>query len=129
VTERPPNRVVRRAARSLALTPALLVSAAAGAAFASPPNTWREAPPVSPLHVIAVLVLVPLGLFVIITLLVYLPSMSRNAGYHPGEVWRYEPQWFGGPGGGVEALDAADETEQPRAVTAGQDRGGASGRW
>jgi hypothetical protein len=107
----------------------VLVTGAAGAAVASPPNTWREAPPVSPLHVILVLGVIPLALFVIITLLTYLPSMSRNAGYHPGEVWRYDPQWFGGPRGGVEALDAADEPAESPAVTAGPNRGGASGRW
>ena len=105
------------------------MAGAPGAAFASPPNTWREGPPTSPLHVIVVLGIIPLGLFVIITLLTFLPSMSRNAGYRPGEVWRYDAQWFGGPGGGVEALDAAEEADEPSAVTAGPDRGGASGRW
>lgn len=132
MTKRPPTPVVRRAARALALTPALLVTGAAGAAFATAPNTWREGPPASPLHVILVLVVAPVSLFVIITLLTYLPSMSRNAGYHPGEVWRYDAQWFGGPRGGVEALDAAEEpaaTDEPAAVTAGPTRGGASGRW
>jgi hypothetical protein len=129
VSERLPTSVVRRAARCLALTPALLVTGAAAAAFASPPNTWEKPPSVSPLHVIVVLVIIPLGLFVVITLATYVPSMSRNAGYRPGEVWRYDPQWFGGPRGGVEALDAAAQTEQPPAVTAGSDRGGASGRW
>jgi hypothetical protein len=138
VTERLPTPVVRRAARALALTPALLVTGAAGAAFASPPNTWQEGPPVSALHVILVLAIPPLALFVIITLLTYLPSMSRNAGYHPGEVWRYDAQWFGGPRGGVEALDAAEQpalshrtenVDEPGAVTADPTRGGASGRW
>jgi hypothetical protein len=117
---------LRRAARALALTPAVLVVCATGVAAATPPDTWQKPAPVSPLHVILVLGVVPLALFVIITLLAYLPSMSRNAGYQPGEVWRYDAQWFGGPRGGVEALDATDE---PKAVTEGEDRGGASGRW
>jgi hypothetical protein len=132
VSQRLPTPVVRRAARALALTPGLLVTGAAGAAVASPPNTWKEGPPVSPLHVILVLCVAPLALFVIITLLTYLPSMSRSARYHPGEVWRYDPQWFGGPRGGVEALEAAEQPEkadEPDAVTAGPTRGGASGRW
>ena len=92
----------------------------------------------SPLHVIVVLGIIPLTLFVVITLLTFLPSMSRNAGYRPGEVWRYDAQWFGGPRGGVEALDAAEQpalaqraenVDEPGAVTAGPTRGGASGRW
>jgi hypothetical protein len=112
----------------LALTPAILVTSATGAAFADPPESWENGPSVDPLHAVLVLLLIPLGLFLLITLLVYVPSMSRGQGYHPGEAWRNESEWFGGPRAGLEAVDKA---EQP-AVGSGEpgaDRGGASGRW
>jgi len=107
--------------------PALLVTSTAGAALADTPETWENTPHVSALHVILVLVAIPVALFVLITLLVYLPSMSKGEKYKPGEAWRGESEWFGGPSGG---LEAADKSERP-AVTEGQgpSRGGTSGRW
>jgi len=129
VTHRPENPVVRRAARVLALLPAVLVTFAASAAFAEPPETWEDTPSTSALHVLLVLFLIPLGLFLLICLLVYLPSMSRGRkDDEPTEAWRGEAEWFGGPGGGLEAVDKA---EQPSAVAGDRDagRGGASGRW
>jgi hypothetical protein len=98
-------------------------------AFAAPPEQWEDNASVSPLYVLLVLVVIPLGLFLLITLLVYVPSMSRGEGYQPGLAWRSEPEWFGGPRKGIEAVD---RTEQPVAgAEAGPDaeRGGASGRW
>jgi hypothetical protein len=129
VTNRLPNPRVRRAARAVALTPAVLVTCSAGAALADPPDTWEQGPSVSPLHTLLVLGGIPLGLFLLITLLVYLPSMTRrNRGYQPGQAWHGESQWFNGPRGG---LEAADRTA-PAAVTRGRStpvRGGTSGRW
>jgi hypothetical protein len=115
----------------LALGPAILVTSLTSTAFADPPRTWENPPPVSPAHVILLLVVVPAGLFLLITLLVYVPSMSKGEHYQPGRPWRSEPEWFGGPRGGVEA---ADRAAQPSAVGAGHDggepdRGGTSGRW
>lgn len=117
---------VRRAARVLALAPALLVTTTAGAAMASPPESWKSPPSTSTLYVLVVLVAIPVALFVLITLLVYLPSMTR--GGRSDEGWRGEAEWFGGPRGGLEAVDKA---EQPRALSGGTgpDRGGDSGRW
>ena len=124
------NPAVRRAARLLALLPAILVTSATGTAFADAPETWEDNPSVSGLHVILVLVVIPVALFALIWLLVYLPSMSKGARYQPGLAWRNEPVWFGGPRGGVDALDRAD---QPAAVgdSEGNEHvgGGASGRW
>lgn len=108
----------------------MLVTGATGAAFADAPEQWQDNGPVSPLHVLLVLAVIPIGLFLLIVLLVYLPSMSRGHSYRPGQAWRNEPEWFGGPRGGVEAAD-----QQPAAVgsgsadTAETERGGASGRW
>jgi hypothetical protein len=114
------------------LTPAIVVTTAAGAAFADPPAQWEDNPSVSPTHVLLVLVVIPLALFALIWLLVYLPSMSRGERYKPGQAWRSEPEWFGGPRGGVERLDADEQRPAVGAGTGddqGQARGGASGRW
>lgn len=122
-----PNRtLVRRAARTLALTPAAVLLTAVTPVMAAAPSQWEEAPAVSPLEVILVLVLIPGGLFLLISLLTYLPSMARGeSSYQPGLAWRNEPEWFGGPRGGLERADNAS----PEALEAAGERGGASGNW
>jgi hypothetical protein len=124
VTNHHHSPAVRRAARALALTPAVLVATAAPA-FASPPEQWGTEPSVPALDALLVYLLIPLGIALIITLLVYVPSLVRGQKYQPGLAWRNEPEWFGGPSSGVEA---ADEVE-PAAVEAEGERGGASARW
>jgi hypothetical protein len=114
-------------------TPALalfvtIVMGSLSAASADAPDSWENDPPVSALHVLLVLVLIPLGLFVLITLLVYIPSMSKAESYQPGQAWRGEPTWFGGPRGGLEAVEKGSPT-QIGSGEAESDRGGASGRW
>ncbi len=122
---------VQRAATLLVLVPALLVTSLTGTAFAEAPVQWEDNPPYSPLYVITVLVVIPATMFAVITLLVYLPSMIRKGeSYQPGHPWRNEPEWFGGPRGGVKAVD---RTEQPLSVGGSseepRERGGASGQW
>lgn len=119
--------VVRRLARVLAVTSAGLVLFSAAPALAVPPQGWPIAEPVSTLQAMLVLVGIPLALYVIITMLVYVPSMARGEKYTPGLAWRSKNVWFGGPRGGVEAADQV----APRALEggAGADRGGASARW
>jgi hypothetical protein len=105
----------------------VLVTSVTGVAHADAPDQWADNPSVSPLHVLLVLVVIPVGLFILITLLVYIPSMSKNESYQPGQAWRGEPTWFGGPRGGLEAVEST-----PAAIGAGgsdSNRGGASGRW
>jgi hypothetical protein len=132
VTHEPPNPAVRRTARVLALVPAIIVTTAAGAAWASPPDSWENTPNVSPLHVLLLLAIIPLGLFVLITLLVMLPSMKQGGSYSPSTVWRGEPQWFGGPTSGLDGVDRGDRGDGPASAgssTTGSEHGGASGRW
>jgi hypothetical protein len=131
VTNRPQNTVVRRAARVLAILPAILVTLAASAAFAEPPETWEDTPSVSGLHVIVLLVIIPLALFLLIWLLVYLPSMMRGNEDQSGVVRHGQAEWFGGPQGGLEAVDTADNRVQPTADAhdQGGGRSGASGSW
>ena len=127
--------LLRRAARLLALLPAVALAFTASSAVADAPDTWPTAPSVSGVSNLVVLVLVPAALFAVITLLVYLPSMSRrNNGYQPGQPWRHEPQWFGGPRQGVDALEAgsASGSAAGQAEHADQDgpgAGGTSARW
>jgi hypothetical protein len=131
VTNRPQNTVVRRAARVLAILPAILLTLAASAAFAEPPETWEDTPSVSGLHVIVLLVIIPAALFMLIWLLVYLPSMMRGNQDQSGMVRHGQAEWFGGPHGGLEAVDTADNRVQPTAGAhdQGGGRSGASGSW
>ena len=112
--------------RALALTPAVLLVTSATASYATAPEQWGEAPSVDPIHALLVFVLIPAGLFALITLLTYLPSMAKGEGaYQPGLAWRHEPEWFGGPRDGLEKADKTD----PSALEGTGERGGASGRW
>ena len=54
-------------------------------------------------------------------------SMVRGEKHAPGQAWRSESEWFGGPRGGLEAADKVD----PKAIEGHDeaDRGGASVRW
>ena len=104
--------------------PALAVTSLTSTAFADAPDQWENNPAVSTPHVLLVLVVIPVALFALITLLVYLPSMSRGESYQPGQVWRGEPTWFGGPRAGIDAVEAT-----PPAVESRSQRGGTSGHW
>jgi len=138
--------VVRRAARLTALVPAVTVLLAAGPASAVPPEAWPDADPPSTLQVLLLLAGIPLLLFTAIAFLVYVPSMARGSRYTPGLAWRNENEWFGGPSGGVEALDRSDAStssghERPAGALTSpnhdtgsapdetDERGGASARW
>ena len=118
--------VVRRLARAVALTPAVLALIAAPA-YADTPEKWVDSDPVSVMQALLIIVIIPAALFVIISLLVLVPSFARGDKYTPGLAWRNENEWFGGPGGGVEAAEAA----RPEAIEGATDsgRGGASARW
>lgn len=122
----PHASVVRRVCRAAALVPAVVVLTATAPALADRPETWTDPDPVGALWPLILLVGVPLGLFAVITLLVYVPSMARGEKYTPGLAWRNENEWFGGPRGGVEA---ADTVEPAGAQDDEHERGGASARW
>jgi len=116
----------RRAVRALALTPAVLLLTAATPALAAAPDTWEKSPSVSALHFLLIVLALPAGLFVLISLLVYVPSLKKGERYQPGLAWRNQPEWFGGPSAGVEAAELQD----PAAIEAGADeRGGARAQW
>jgi hypothetical protein len=117
--------VVRRFTAALAVG-MLAVVLAPVTAFADTPKSWENAPHVSGLQFLVVLVLIPAGLFLVISLLAALPSMIGDKGYEPGQSWRSEPEWFGGASKGVEAAESVSAKELESGET---DRGGASGSW
>ncbi|WP_067434320.1 hypothetical protein [Nocardioides jensenii] len=118
------SRAVRRAARFATVTAmfGILAGAAvlASPAQASVPDGWSNPADVDPLHAIALLAGVPLLLFVVIALAVYLPSLARGEKFSGGAAGP-DPEWFGGPRKGNDELAAPD--------TAESQAGGASGQW
>ncbi len=72
------------------------------------------------------LLIIPLGVAAVISLLAVLPSLASDRGYEPGQSWRGDTEWFGGPTKGVEA---ADEVTPQQIEQSSKDTGGTSGRW
>jgi hypothetical protein len=123
----PRSTRVRPAGRATALATALAAGALlvllAGPARADVPEGWggqTEHNQLDVLHALGIYVGIPLLLFALIALAVFLPAMVRGEkllpDYSDGEV-----QWIGGPRQGVAELPAPDGHDS-RA-------GGASGRW
>lgn len=106
---------------SLVLAEALLSPAAA-----AEPEAWETAPEVSPLGFLLILVIFPLGAAAVITLLAVLPSLASERGYEPGQAWRGEAEWFGGPTKGVKS---ADEVTPEQVEARSKDTGGTSASW
>jgi hypothetical protein len=116
-----PTTSVRRVpVRAAALLAAVAMPVLAAApAVADVPEGWSDPDPVSPLHALLVLGAVPLALFLLIALAVYVPGMVRGERVSPGGS-QVASQWFGGPRGGTQELEARDGAGET---------GGASGRW
>jgi hypothetical protein len=104
----------------------LLLGAMVAPVAADTPDAWEQAPDVSPLGFLLVLAILPLGAAAVISLLVVLPSLASDRGYEPGQSWRGDTEWFGGPTKGVKGADdvTPDQIEQ-----SSKDAGGTSGRW
>jgi hypothetical protein len=98
----------------------------AAPALAAPPEQWPDGQAVGALDFLLVLFAIPLGLFIVIAVLAYVPSMARGEKYKPGLAWRNQNEWFGGPKDG---LEAADQTDPQALEGAETERGGASARW
>jgi hypothetical protein len=92
----------------------------AGPAAADVPEGWSEPEPVSVLEALLILGGIPLGLFVLILLAVYLPALARGERVAAGQP-AMDNQWIGGPRKSTGEL-AAPDTED-------SDAGGASARW
>ena len=107
---------------SVVLAAGALVALTAAPAGADVPEGWTGQAPYEIDSVEAVLIFVgiPVGLFVLITFLVLLPSLLRGDRFTVGGQATAD-QWFGGPGTGTAELPAADDQESKA--------GGASARW
>jgi hypothetical protein len=118
----PLQTLVRRTTTVLGAAGAVAVTGltTAGPAGADVPEGWSTPDDVSALHALLILAGIPLLLFVLITLAVYVPSLVRGERVKPGAP-AVEDQWFGGPRKGTSEL-AGPDTEESKA-------GGASGRW
>jgi hypothetical protein len=123
---RPLDRPLIRRAAHATLAALALVVALPAVAVADTPAAWDDAPHTSGLQYLLVLFLIPLGLGIVISLLTMLPSMIHDRGYEPGQSWRAEAEWFGGPQKGVEA---SDELSPEQIESAESGRGGTSGTW
>jgi len=64
---------------------------------------------------------IPLAVILLLTLLVYLPSMMRGQSSEPALAFQERSEWFGGPRKGVDAAPGSSDTDE--------DKGGAGGRW
>lgn len=110
--------IVRRSGALLAgLAVPLLV---AGPAAADIPVGWAEPTDVPVLEALLILAGIPLGLFLVILLGVYLPPLARGERVGAGQP-PMDNQWIGGPRkttGELAGPDAGDP-----------DAGGASARW
>jgi hypothetical protein len=120
-------RLIRRSLLALSAAGSLVLGAAlVSPAAAATPTAWDQPPKVSALDFLLVLVIFPLGLAAVIALLTVLPSMARDKGYQPGQSWRGEPEWFGGPTKGVKA---ADEVTPEQIESRSKGTGGTSASW
>jgi len=121
-----PSRTLARRVALTFSTALVSIVALPAVASADTPAAWDKAPHVSGLDYLIVLVLIPGGLALLISLLAALPSMINDRGYEPGQSWRAQPEWFGGPQKGVGASEQL-APEQIEAAESG--RGGTSAQW
>ena len=95
-------------------------------ASAEPPQAWEQAPHVSVFQFLLVLLIIPLGIALVLSLLTVLPSLASDRGYEPGQSWHSESEWFGGPTKGLKsAADVSPEQIESRS----KDTGGSSATW
>jgi hypothetical protein len=95
-------------------------------ANADTPKGWEKAPGVSPFDFLLVLFLLPLAVAAVVAFLAFLPTLAGDRGYQPGQSWRGESEWFGGP---TKGIAAADHVTPEQLESSSTSTGGTSGRW
>lgn len=115
----------RRVARAAAVSLGLALGSLAAPALAAPPEAWEEPDNGPLLDDLLFLLGVPLLVFVLLTLAVYLPSMMRRRESEPALAFRESPEWFGGPRKGVDAAGGSHRADSGQP----SDKGGASAQW
>lgn len=81
----------------------------------------------STLDALLVFVGIPLLVILVVSLLVWAPSLARGPRYRPSEEWEAKSEWFGAPTE-IEDADAAGRRELEESSTTSE-TGGASARW
>lgn len=120
-------RPIRRSLLALSLALALVLGAATlNPAAAVEPQGWDSGPDVTVFNYLLLILIIPLGLAIVITVLTLLPSLASKRGYEPGQAWRGEAQWFGGPTKGVKS---ADDVTPEQIESRSKDTGGTSANW
>ncbi len=115
------STLVRNLIRVAVVGAGLALGALASPASATAPASWDDPDNGSLLDALLLLVGVPVAICLILTLLVYLPSMVRSKQTGSAVAFQERPEWFGGPRQGAEAAESAPAADA--------DRGGASGRF
>ena len=126
----PTHDIVRRLRRGL-LALSVACSIVLGAALVSPasadqPEGWESVPDVSAFEFVMLVLVIPLALAFVIILLTLVPLLINDRGYQPGQSWRSQTEWFGGPSKGVKA---ADEVTPEQIEERSKGTGGTSGSW
>ena len=111
--------LARRCLRASVLLSVPVAGLLAAPAHADVPLGWSEPGDVDNLGALLLLAGVPLLLFVLITLAVYLPAIVRGEKLTPDHEGP-DAHWFGGPRPGAKELGPGAESSET---------GGARGRW
>jgi hypothetical protein len=111
--------LARRCLRASVLLSVPVAGLLAAPAHADVPLGWSEPDDVDTLGALLLLAGVPLLLFVLITLAVYLPAIVRGEKLTPDHDGP-DAHWFGGPRPGAKELGHGAESSET---------GGARGRW
>jgi hypothetical protein len=112
-----PQTLIRRAAVTAGTFVAVSV-ALSGPAMAEVPEGWAPDTDMSWGHLLVLILAIPVGLAIVITLLASLPGLVKGEGFTGGHAGG---QWIGGPRRGTSELAQPDD-ENSQA-------GGASARW
>jgi hypothetical protein len=113
----PLQTLVRRTAVTAGSFVAATV-ALTGTALADVPEGWSDPDKVSWGHLLLLILGIPVGLAIVISLLVALPGLVKGEGFTGGHA---DGQWLGGPRKGTAELADPDDTTS--------EAGGASARW
>ena len=113
-----PTRITAAAA-SLALLPAVVLAQSGIHDDVNLIGQPHDPAPLSIPEILGLFVAIPLGLFFLVAIIVYVHRGGTGAyEYRPGRPWRFEPEWFGA---------RPEQSDQPRMAMPGA--GGASGSW
>jgi hypothetical protein len=121
VTIHTTRSALRRASRVATVTLGLTLGTLAAPAFATAPSTWENPDNPPAINTLLYLLGVPILVFIVVWVLVYLPSMMRRQSSSPAVAFQERSEWFGGPRAGVDAA-----SEEPSDAN---EKGGAGAGW